>query len=258
MKRIAGVSLPTFVAARRDEAESALSAEIVELLRQEPDAVLGLATGNSPTGVYRELRAAHAEGRVSFERATTFNLDEYLGLGVGAHGSFRRTMEEQFLSFVRPSAAYLPELEHPTDDPRAVAEAYERALHAQGGLDLVILGLGQNGHIGFNEPGSSRESRTRVVELHPTTRAGAVRAFGSLAAVPTHAITMGIATILEARAIRVLAFGADKAEIVRRTLQDEIGPTWPATYLRLHPDVRLYVDEEAARDVVTRSATGRS
>lgn len=258
MKRIAGVSLPTFVTARRDEAECALAGEIVELLGHEPRAVLGLATGNSPTGVYRELRAAHSARRVSFERATTFNLDEYLGVGVGAPGSFRRTMEEELFASVRPAASYLPELRHPTDDPRAVAEAYECALQAQGGLDLVVLGLGRNGHIGFNEPGSARDSRTRVVELHPTTRAGAVRAFGSLALVPTHAITMGVATILDARAIRVLAFGVDKAEIVRRTLQDEIGSAWPATYLRLHPDVRLYVDEEAAREVVIRSANERT
>ena len=244
MRPLASVSPRTYVVDRRDDAERLVAEEIVELLGRNPGAVLGLATGNSPMGVYRELRAAHAAGRVSFARARTFNLDEYLDLQPGDPRSFRVWTEEQLLGTVRPRASHAPGV-GPGVDPDVAAADYERDILQCGGLDLVLLGIGRNGHIAFNEPGSPRDSRTRVVDLHPTTRADAAATFGSLERVPRRAITMGIATILAARRIRVLAFGAGKAEVVRRTSCDQIGPAWPATYLREHPDVRLYVDREA-------------
>src|SRR5262249_47444260 len=134
-------------------------------------------------------------------------------------------------------------------DPHAEAARYEAAIHAAGGLDLMLLGIGRNGHIGFNEPGSPRDSRTRVVELHAETRDDAAATFGGLEHVPRRAITMGVATILDAQSVRVLAFGARKARILRRTLLDPISAAVPSTFLREHADVRIYADREAAREL---------
>lgn len=254
MKPRGAGDLPVLLAPDRSAAERVLAGEIVALLESRPSATLGLATGNSPIGVYRELCAAHAARRVSFASATTFNLDEYLDLPRGDPRSFRSWTQAQLVDAVRPARSRLPEVDPDHLDPRAVAEAYEREIRAAGGLDLVILGIGRNGHIAFNEPGSTRDSRTRVVELDALTRADAARTFGSIESVPRRAITMGIATILEARAIRVLAFGAEKAGIVRRTLEDPVSSAWPATFLRGHRDVRLYVDREAAGAI--RDAAG--
>jgi glucosamine-6-phosphate deaminase len=211
--------------------------------------VLGLPTGNTPIGVYRELVRLHGERRISFATATTFNLDEYLGLGRDHPHSFRRWMTNRFFAHVDlpPERAHLPELA--PSDPHAEAARYESAIRAAGGLDLMLLGIGRNGHVGFNEPGSTRDSRTRVVDLHAETREDAAITFGGLEHVPKRAITMGVATILDARAVRVLAFGAGKAGILRRTLHDPIGPAVPATYLREHADVRIYADRDAAREL---------
>lgn len=246
LERIEGASIPTFVVDTRAIAERVVADEIVALMRTRPTAVLGLATGDTPIGVYRELCAAHRAGGVSFARATTFNLDEYLDLDAGDGATFREWMQEQFFRHVDLARenAHLPESK--PADPNLTAERYEAAITAQGGLDLQILGIGRNGHIGFNEPGSSRDSCTRVVRLHEVTRSDAVRAFGALARVPTRAITMGIATILDARRVRVLAFGARKKEIVRRTLLDPRSSACPSTFLRDHGDVKLFVDREAA------------
>jgi glucosamine-6-phosphate deaminase len=253
VKLLAASSPPTFVVDTRLDAERAVADEIVSLLREKPAAVLGLATGNSPIGVYRELCAAADLGVVSFARTTTFNLDEYLGLEAGHERSFRRWMEERFFAHVKPLATHVPEIREASRTPAAVGADYERAIRASGGIDLQLLGIGRNGHIGFNEPGASRESRTRVVDLHPLTRRLAAPAFGGLEHVPHTAITMGVATILDARRIRVLAFGADKAEIVKRTLQGEVSPECPATFLREHRDVKLFVDREAASALEARA-----
>jgi glucosamine-6-phosphate deaminase len=252
VKQLAVPNLATFVVESRAEAERAVAEEIVALLRANPSAVLGLATGNSPTGVYAELCAAAASGSVSFARATTYNLDEYLGLDAGHAGSFRRWMHERFFRHVAPQATHFPELCDTATPPAAVGEQYERAIRAGGGIDLQLLGIGRNGHIGFNEPGAPRDSRTRVVELHPLTRELAAGAFGGIDCVPRTAITMGVATILDAKRIRVLAFGAEKAEIVRRALHGDVTPDCPATFLREHRDVRLYLDRPAAALVAAR------
>lgn len=246
MKLLAGASLPTFVVDARIHAERALADEIVNLVRVKPATVLGFATGNSPTGVYRELCDRAMSGDVSFARTTTFNLDEYLDLGIGHACSFRSWMEERLFDCLKPLASHFPEMRAAGTPPAVVADEYERMLRSSGGIDLQLLGIGRNGHIAFNEPGASRASRTRVVELHPLTRGLAAPAFGGIERVPKRAITMGIATILETRRIRVLAFGADKAEIVKRALLDEPSPECPATFLREHKDVKLFVDREAA------------
>jgi glucosamine-6-phosphate deaminase len=225
------------VVARREEAESALAREIVELVKERRRVVLGLATGSTPAGVYRELARLRSEERVDFGAVETFNLDEYLGLPPDHAQTFSRWTRERFHAplGIAPDRAHLL----PSDD-------YEAEIRDAGGIDLQILGIGRNGHIAFNEPGSTRESRTRDVELHAWTREDAAAAFGGLASVPLRAITMGVATILEARRLRVLAFGLRKAEIVKRVLEDPIGPDVPATYLREHGDLVLWLDREAA------------
>jgi glucosamine-6-phosphate deaminase len=248
VKRLPDVSLPTYLVASREEAERAVAREVVELVRAKPAAVLGLPTGNTPIGVYRELIRAHGAGEVSFARATAFNLDEFLGVEQGHAASFERWMETKLLEHVdfERSRCHIPRVGGGVLDAAEVARAYESAIETAGGIDLLLLGIGRNGHIGFNEPGSASDSRTRVVELHPETREDAASAFGGLARVPTHAITMGVATMLNARAIRVLAFGARKAEIVRRTLVDPRSSACPSTFLRGHRDVTLMIDRDAA------------
>jgi glucosamine-6-phosphate deaminase len=229
----------------REAACRALAREIADLVRAKPAAVLGLPTGSTPVPLYEELGRLHREQGLSFARATSFNLDEYLDLPAGDPRSFRAWMQEQLFARVDfgPQHTHVPRGE---GDPELEARRYAAALAAAGGIDLQLLGIGRNGHIGFNEPGSARDSRTRVVLLAPETRADAAAAFGGEARVPARAITLGVADILEARAIRVLAFGKGKAGIVRRMLEGEVGPDCPASFLRGHADLRLLLDADAA------------
>ncbi len=227
--------------------------EIESLVRGAAAPVLGLATGSTPLGVYRELARRAAAG-LSFARLTTFNLDEYLGLAPDHPASFRAYVERHVVQplGLDPRRVHLPPSD--VDGARAdeAALAYERAIQAAGGIDLLLLGVGPNGHLAFNEPGSERDSRTRVVELAPETRAANARDFPAGEEVPRRAITMGIATILEARALRVLAFGAHKADVVARALEGPVGPAVPASFLRGHADVRVLLDPPAARALTHR------
>jgi glucosamine-6-phosphate deaminase len=228
----------------RAEAARALAREIAALLRERPDAVLGLPTGATPVELYRELVRLHREEGLSFARARTFNLDEYLGLSEGDPRSFRAWMQAQLFGRVdlRPENAHVPRC---AAAGPGEARRYAAELAAAGGIDLQVLGVGRNGHIGFNEPGSARDSRTREVELAAETRAAAAAACGGLERVPERALTLGVAEILEARAIRVLAFGKGKCEVVRRLCEGPIGPELPASFLRGHRDVQLFLDAEA-------------
>jgi len=222
---------------------------LVEARRAEGRAaVLGLATGRTPLGIYRLLREACAAGRVSFQGAVTFNLDEYLGLGPEEPASFRAFMQRELFDHVDilPGDIHIPDGRVTLEDLPDHCSAYEEAIERAGGIDLQLLGLGRNGHVGFNEPGSLPSTRTRLVELHPLTRTDAAGSFGSLEQVPTHAISMGISTIAAARALRVLAFGEGKAEAVSGFCAGEPGPACPASLLRGHPDSRLWVDDAAA------------
>jgi glucosamine-6-phosphate deaminase len=249
---LATQGLQTFLVDARSEAERALAREIAELVCAKPTAVLGLATGNTPIGVYAELARLHQRGEIDFARVVTFNLDEYLGLPPGDARSFRSWMRVELFDHVnlaRENACF-PDVHAPEHLLDGACARYEEAIRRTGGIDLLVLGIGRNGHIAFNEPGSERESRTRVVELAPVTRDDAALAFGSASAVPECAITMGIATILAARRIRVLAFGEKKAAIVARALAGDIGPSLPATFLREHADATLHVDRAAAAEVL--------
>lgn len=246
MRSIPGLPIATHVFDDRAELSRTLADEVEQLVARPAGAVLGLATGSTPIDTYREFARRHREARLSFARVTTFNLDEFAGLAAEHPQSFRRWTRENLFEHVDLDRArtHFPDVE--AADLAAACRAYEAAIRAAGGIDLQILGIGRNGHIGFNEPGSPRDSRTRVVELHPWTREDAAKAFGALELVPLRAVTMGVATILDARRLRVIALGAKKAEIVRATLRAPQSPALPSTWLRGHGDVRLYLDREAA------------
>jgi glucosamine-6-phosphate deaminase len=233
------------------EAAREVALEIAELIRERRAggrmAVLCLPTGRTPLGVYDELARLHREEGLDFSNVTTFNLDEFLDLAPEHPQSFRRYMREKFFARVGmdPKHTWIPSSDVAPSSVEAHCRDYERQIADAGGLDFALLGIGRNGHIGFNEPGSPRASRTREVRLHEATRADAAKAFGGLEHVPHRAITMGVATILGARRIRVLAFGADKREVVRLTLESAPTSDVPATFLRGHADVRAFVDEAA-------------
>ena len=218
----------------------------VDLLRRQPDAVLGLATGSTPLGLYARLAALYRAGELSFRRATSFNLDEYVGLPATHDQSYRYFMEHNLFSHVDLPAerTHVPS---GLDVSDAALAGYDAAIEAAGGIDLQLLGLGGNGHIGFNEPGTPFGLGTHVVELTARTRQDNARFFASPDEVPTHAATMGVKTVMHARAILLLAFGSAKAEAVRAALIGPVTEEVPASVLQLHPDVTVICDEEAAK-----------
>ena len=218
--------------------------------------VLGLATGSTPVGVYRELVRLHREEGLSFGHVETFNLDEYWPMAPDSVHAYHRFMHEHLFDLVDldPARTHLPPGDVPADELVAACGAYEAAVHAAGGIDLQLLGIGKTGHIGFNEPGSGADSRTRVVTLDTVTRRDAAADFFGEENVPRQAITMGVATILEARVICLLATGEHKSRIVRRAVEGEVDHEVAATFLQRHPDVTMYCDAAAAADL-TRVAT---
>lgn len=220
---------------------------IASLLQTNPRAILGLATGGTPVGVYKHLIELHKQGLVSFKEARSYNLDEYIGLPEDHSESYRRFMNEKLFNHVDID---LNNTHVPTgvsgDGPKA-AEEYNELLEQAGQIDLQLLGLGHNGHIGFNEPAEELKSATHVVELDEVTRKANARYFNSIDEVPTHAITMGIGSILKAKQILLMAKGADKAEIVAKALKGPITTQCPASLLQLHPNVVVIVDQEAGR-----------
>lgn len=226
---------------------AALAADAIEaLLRRKPDAVLGLATGSSPLPVYEELERRHRHGGLEFSRVRAFSLDEYVGLPAGHPGSYREVIRREFTGRVniRPGNVHGPDGE--ALDVPAGCRAFEEAIRAAGGVDLQLLGLGTDGHIGFNEPGSSLASRTRIKTLVEQTRRDNARFFTNLAEVPHHVITQGLGTILEARHVILLATGALKAEAVRDLAEGPVAAICPASVLQLHPHVTVLLDEAAA------------
>ncbi len=229
------------------------AALVAELLRRNNAAgrptVLGLATGATPLGFYRELIRLHQEEGLDFGLVETFNLDEYYPMEPTSPHSYRHWMTETFFSRVnlRLTHTHIPDGRVPAEEVAGHCARYEQAIRDAGGLDVQILGIGRTGHVGFNEPGSPRDSRTRLVTLHADTRRDAADGFGGEENVPRQALTMGVATILEARAILLLASGARKAEIVRQAMEGPVSEAVPATFLRGHPDVTFVLDEAAAR-----------
>lgn len=221
---------------------------ISALLGRKPDAVLGLATGSSPLAIYDELAARCAAGRISFRRARGFTLDEYVGLAADHPQRYRNVIDTVFVSRVdfAPGAVQGPD-GLAADIPRACAD-YEAAISAAGGVDLQILGIGVDGHIGFNEPGSSLASRTRIKTLTRQTRLDNARFFGGNPdAVPTHCLTQGLATIMSARHVVLVAIGRGKAEAVHRLVEGAVTAMWPASILQHHPHVTVLLDDAAAQ-----------
>ncbi|GGI73942.1 glucosamine-6-phosphate deaminase [Pseudarthrobacter scleromae] len=224
-----------------------LAADAVEdLLRRRPDAVLGLATGSSPLPVYDELAARHERDGLDFSRASGFALDEYVGLPPGHPESYREVVRREFTNRVniRPENVHGPD--GAAADIPAACRAYEEAIAAAGGVDLQLLGVGTDGHIAFNEPGSSFASRTRIKSLIEQTRRDNARFFSSLADVPHHVLTQGLGTIMDARHVILLATGAQKAQAVREFVEGPVAAICPASILQFHPHATVLLDEAAA------------
>ena len=218
----------------------------VAALRQKPDLVLGLATGGTPEGLYGKLIDAHKREGLDFSRAVSFNLDEYVGLGPDHEQSYRCFMNDKLFNHVnvKPENTHVPDgLAVPL---RAHCEAYEAMIRQAGGIDLQVLGIGRDGHIAFNEPGTSLGSRTHVTALTRETIEDNARYFESPDQVPRFAVTMGIASILDARKCLILASGAGKAEAVRATIEGPVTSQITASALQMHPDTVAIVDEAAA------------
>lgn len=231
-----------------DEVARIAASEIAELIRRKPNAVLGLSSGATPVKTYSELIRAHRDG-LSFARLTTFNLDEYRGLDGGHCQSYRHFMNRMFFAHVdiRLWNTHIPN--GAAVDPQCECRAFEAKIRACGGIDLWLLGMGRNGHIAFNEPGSSPVSRTRLVDLTEDTRATNSRFFAHRDEVPKQALTVGIATICDAKRILLLATGKVKARAIARAVHCPPHPDCPASFLQTHPDCTFILDKEAASEL---------
>lgn len=229
------------------------SALVLKVLQQKANAVFGLASGRTPLAMYKRLIADSRAAGLSFRNVTTFNLDEYLGLLPADAQSYRAYMQRELFDHIdiHPGNTFLPECGAEVD-PLEVGPAYEALIRSCGGIDLQVLGIGRNGHIGFNEPTSSLRSRTRIKTLTRETIAANKQYFKDPATQPQLAITMGIATIMDAGHIVLLATGADKAEAVRQSIEGPVSAMWPASMLQLHEKVSVLLDETAASTLALR------
>ncbi len=232
-----------------------VAASISRLIRQRQEegkiAVLGLATGSTPVKLYRELIRMHREEGLTFRQVVSFNLDEYYGLPSNHPESYRHFMEVQLFNHIDIPAenVHVPDGLIPRSEVFAYCQEYERQIQAAGGIDVQILGIGRSGHIGFNEPGSGFDSRTRMVALDRLTRRDAARDFRGEENVPAYAITMGVGTILQAKELALLAWGESKAAVLRDAIEGPETDTVPASFLQRHPNCRSYIDEAAAAEL---------
>jgi glucosamine-6-phosphate deaminase len=247
--------IPVAVFATSAEASRAVAGEIAKLVRERAAAkkrvVLGLATGSTPVGVYEELVRLHREEGLSLKNVVTFNLDEYWPMRPDDIQSYRRFMREYLFDRIDidPANVHVPDGTIERERVTAYCEEYERAIREAGGIDIQLLGVGRTGHIGFNEPGSSRDSRTRLITLDKVTRMDASSDFFGEWNVPRRAITMGVGTILEARRIFLMAFGEHKAGIIRRAAEEEITPTVAASFLQKHPAACMVLDPASSAEL---------
>jgi glucosamine-6-phosphate deaminase len=230
-----------------DALARALAHDIARRLAHHPSTVLGLPTGRTPIPLYRELVRLHRAGAADFSRATTFNLDEFLGISARDPRSYRAFMQRHLFDHVNLSRGGIRFLNGAVADVARECRRYERAIDRAGGIDLQILGLGANGHIGFNEPARALAAKTHATRLTPATRRANASLFGNRpAAVPRDALSMGMATILHARRIVLLATGAAKAGCVQRMIEGPVTPRLPASFLQLHRHAEVWVDRAAA------------
>ena len=224
---------------------SKLAAEMVaEQIINKPNTVLGLATGSTPVGMYRELVRMHREGDLDLSQVKTFNLDEYLGLSPEHSQSYHYYMYENFFKYVniREENIHIPKGN--AEDPVQECLDYEKKIKGLGGIDLQILGIGVNGHVGFNEPNINLEARTHIIQLSNETITANSRFFKNLDEVPKKAITMGMATIMRSKKIILMAWGAEKKKPILKVISGHIATEVPASLLQLHNDVILIVDKK--------------
>jgi glucosamine-6-phosphate deaminase len=256
---VPSTKVPTLVFPTSGQAARHVALMIESLIRENNSAgqptVLGLPTGSTPVGLYRELVRLHRESGLDFSRVITFNLDEYYPMGPDDPHSYRRWMQETFFRHVNinPTNIHIPDGMCPTEEVEDYCIRYEQQIRRAGGIDLQVLGIGRTGHVGFNEPGSTRTSRTRRVTLDPVTRRDAASGFFGEQNVPHQALTMGVGTILEARRIVLLAFGEHKAPIVQKAVEGAMTDVVTASFLQQHSDATFLLDESAAEHLTARS-----
>lgn len=229
----------------KEEVVAKAAQRYVDLLDAKPNAVLGLATGSTPLDLYAKLVKLYKDGKISFAECKSFNLDEYQGLDGKNEQSYRYFMDKNLFEQIdiKRENTHVPNGFVTSD---AEAAQYDEEIAAAGGVDLQLLGIGLNGHIGFNEPLTPFTSVTHIVKLTDSTREANCRFFASIDEVPTHAVTMGIQTVMKAKSIILLAFGEAKADIIQKTVYGKPDISVPASLLQLHEDVTLYIDEAAA------------
>src|SRR5438477_1565709 len=243
--------IPTLVFPTATYAARHVALMIESLIRQNNSAgrptVLGLPTGSTPVGLYRELIRLHKEAGLDFSRVVTFNLDEYFPMTPDDSHSYRRWMQETFFDHVNlpPQNIHIPDGTVPAEEIEEYCARYEQQIRRAGGIDLMVLGIGRTGHVGFNEPGSTRNSRTRLVTLDPVTRRDAASGFFGEGNVPHQALTMGVGTILDAKQIVLLAFGEHKAGIVQKAVEGDVTDAIAASFLQNHPDAVFLLDAAA-------------
>ncbi len=248
---------PTLVFPTSAQATRHVALMIESLIRQNNSAgrptVLGLPTGSTPVGLYRELIRLHRDAGLDFSRVITFNLDEYYPMQPDDPQSYRRWMQETFFNHVNIPAENInvPDGTIKPEEAEEYCHRYEQKIRRAGGIDLMLLGIGRTGHIGFNEPGSTRHSRTRMATLDPVTRRDAASSFFGEDNVPHQALTMGVGTILDARKVVLLAFGEHKARIVQRAVEGPITDSVAASFLQQHPDATILLDRAAAGELAS-------
>jgi glucosamine-6-phosphate deaminase len=228
------------------------AAVVADVVNHKPTAILGFATGSSPVGLYKELIRLHKEEGLDFSKVTTFNLDEYVGLPGGHPQSYRHFMNQNLFDHINVPNQNTHVPSGTTANHKAFCEWYEQRIRECGGLDVQILGIGSDGHVAFNEPGSSLGSRTRMVTLTEQTLDDNARFFKKKADVPRHAISMGVGTILEARRLLMVANGKNKAEALAAAVEGPVTSMITASALQLHPDVVVFTDEDAAGQLKMR------
>lgn len=229
-----------------DEVSEEAARLVADRLKKKPDLTIGLATGSTPVGLYRELVRMHREGDLDFSKATTFNLDEYVGLPPSHDQSYHHFMRDALFDHINVDlrSVYIPD--GMSTDIDAFCEWYEAQMERVGGIDLQVLGIGSNGHIAFNEPGSSLGSRTRIKTLRERTIRDNARFFDGAERVPRYAITMGIGTIMDARELLLLATGESKAAAIAAAVEGPITAMVPASIIQMHRRAYVIIDEAAA------------
>ena len=229
-----------------DQIAQAAATIIAAQLLRKPESILGLATGSSPIQTYQALIGMHKAGVLDFSRAKSFNLDEYVGIDPNHVCSYHRFMQDNLFSQVnmKPENIHIPDGN--AEEIAASAKAYDETIIAAGGIDLQLLGIGRNGHIGFNEPGDTFIFGCHEVELSQSTIEANTRFFESEADVPRSAVSLGIGAIMQARQVLLIATGADKAEAIRQAIEGDVSPQCQASILRTHPNVIFLLDEAAA------------